>query len=154
MASRVTVGTKKKDSGALVFVVNSNDSLLGPDGDSDGLPDDFEALYGLDPSSDDAHQDPDGDGATNLSEYLAGTDPGDRASHFAFTLVQKVGEDFQLTWNAVVGKIYHVQTSDTLKEDSWMTVTTVVATGLSESWTDNELPAPKPYKFYRITLEQ
>jgi hypothetical protein len=154
MTTRTTVGSQQNESGQVVYILHSKDTLVGPDGDSDGIPDSFEALYGLDASKDDASLDPDGDGSSNYEEYLAGTDPTDRTSNFAFTLLQQVGEDFRLTWNTVVGKIYYVQTSETLKPDSWQTVTTVVATGLSETWTDNELPAPKPYKFYRITIQQ
>lgn len=48
------------------------------DTDGDGMPDFWEILYGFDindPS--DADEDCDGDGATNLEEYLAGTDPCD-----------------------------------------------------------------------------
>ncbi len=46
------------------------------DSDGDGIPDGWEVAHGLnalDPS--DAGLDPDGDGYTNLQEYLAGTDP-------------------------------------------------------------------------------
>jgi chitinase len=46
-----------------------------PDDDNDGMPDDWEIMYGLDPLTDDASLDPDGDGITNLNEYLGGTAP-------------------------------------------------------------------------------
>ena len=46
------------------------------DSDEDGMPDDWERAYGLDPyEPTDADEDPDGDGVTNLDEFLAGTDP-------------------------------------------------------------------------------
>lgn len=47
-----------------------------PDGDGDGLPDDWENLYGFDPATPgEAAGDPDGDGVSNLAEFQAGTHP-------------------------------------------------------------------------------
>ena len=46
------------------------------DWDADGLPDTWEADYGLNPfDARDARADPDGDGADNLTEYLQDRDP-------------------------------------------------------------------------------
>jgi hypothetical protein len=51
------------------------------DDDNDGMPDEWENEYGLNPlDPNDAFGDEDGDGASNLEEYLAGTDPTDRGS--------------------------------------------------------------------------
>lgn len=48
------------------------------DEDGDGMPNNWEANNGLNPSDpSDAPLDPDGDGLTNLEEYLNGTDPND-----------------------------------------------------------------------------
>ena len=43
--------------------------------DGDGMPDTWEATFGLDPTSDDGAADADGDGVSNLDEWLDGTDP-------------------------------------------------------------------------------
>lgn len=52
------------------------------DSDGDGLTDDWELKYGLDPRNPaDAMADKDGDLFTNLEEYEAGTDPSDPKSH-------------------------------------------------------------------------
>ncbi|MFX1560409.1 MAG: hypothetical protein ACFFBL_07460, partial [Promethearchaeota archaeon] len=68
----------------LIIVVGSSFALLyflpqgpGPTGgDNDGMPDSWEMLYGLDMNNpDDAQLDKDGDGLTNLQEYLLGTNP-------------------------------------------------------------------------------
>ena len=47
-----------------------------PDDDNDTMPDSWETIYGLNPlSADDANQDADVDGLTNLQEYQFGSDP-------------------------------------------------------------------------------
>lgn len=52
------------------------------DTDGDGLPDEWERRYGLNPDdAGDAILDKDNDGFTNLEEFQAGTDPTDPASH-------------------------------------------------------------------------
>lgn len=52
------------------------------DSDGDGMPDEWEKRYGLNPNDpSDANADKDGDGFTNLEEYLAKTDPTDRRDH-------------------------------------------------------------------------
>ncbi|NNF99985.1 MAG: hypothetical protein HKM93_11450 [Desulfobacteraceae bacterium] len=45
------------------------------DTDADGMPDNWEVLYGLNPRSDDAKLDLDGDGIPNIQEYDNGSDP-------------------------------------------------------------------------------
>jgi len=58
--------------------VHGNRSFHGPicvDWDGDGMPDDWEITYGLDPAFNDSGLDPDGDGLTNLEEYKHETDP-------------------------------------------------------------------------------
>ncbi|HEC07587.1 MAG TPA: hypothetical protein ENJ12_12085 [Thiolapillus brandeum] len=48
------------------------------DHDGDGMSDYFESRYGLDPFSNDANLDSDGDGYTNLDEYNRKSDPTDK----------------------------------------------------------------------------
>lgn len=55
---------------------DGRDDEVDRDDDDDGMPDDYEESKGFNPhDSRDAKQDADGDGATNLAEFKAGTDP-------------------------------------------------------------------------------
>jgi len=56
---------------------SSDDNVNKLDLDSDGMPNDWEELYGLQKKTNDADLDLDSDGLTNLEEYLAGTVPND-----------------------------------------------------------------------------
>ncbi|MCZ6677614.1 MAG: T9SS type A sorting domain-containing protein [Candidatus Poribacteria bacterium] len=55
-------------------------AFLGADLDEDGMPDEYEVTASLDPSRDDASEDPDQDFLTNVQEYLIGTIPRDSDS--------------------------------------------------------------------------
>lgn len=68
------------------------------DTDHDGLPNDWELKYGLNPSDPaDAEQDTDKDGFTNLEEYEAETDPSDPDSHPDYLNYFRVGGPLKQT---------------------------------------------------------
>lgn len=65
--------------------INTDDdgdgNVCDPDDDNDGMPDDWETANFLDPLFDDANDDTDKDGYTNIEEYLADADPNNPDSH-------------------------------------------------------------------------
>lgn len=61
------------------LATNANTDLTDTDGD--GMHDSWETTYGLDPNLDDSADDLDLDTFSNLTEYQAGTNPNDAASH-------------------------------------------------------------------------
>ena len=77
----ITVGSDGKDTDGDGFLDLIDAFPANPlewnDSDGDGMGDNYEDLYGLDPFFDDASDDIDGDRFTNLREYICGTDPTD-----------------------------------------------------------------------------
>lgn len=105
-------------------------SLAPVDEDQDGIPDAWEEILDLDPNNPlDAVQDRDADGASNLAEYQAGTNPAAAASVFRCTSLIRQGNAMTLRWNAVPGRTYLVQGTSALGTVPWASLGTVVATG-------------------------
>lgn len=88
------------------------------DTDGDGMPDTWETSHGFSLGTNDANEDADGDGFSNLNEYLLGTDPRSGASFFKATLAPVAGVPgtYQLSWISVAGKTYVVEWSPDLKK--------------------------------------
>ena len=100
-----------------------------PDADNDGMPDSWEAFYGLNTGGNDAQGDADGDGLSNLQEYQLGTHPKSGTSFFKATLAPSATTPgtCQLTWNSVAGKTYVIEWSPDLATP-FTAVRTVTAT--------------------------
>lgn len=118
------------------------------DSDNDGMADWWEDAHGLNKNNPaDAAADADGDGANNLSEFTARTNPQDAASTLKVTTTQNGSGGFQITWPSVPGTKYRVHYSDDMQ--AWTAaVPDVFATGTITPWND---PGPLPtQRFYRV----
>ncbi len=88
------------------------------DTDNDGLPDEWEAAFGLDPgNSTDRLLDADGDGHLNWQEYVAGTNPTNALSHLRLDLTP------MLSFDAVSNRTYALQFTPELPADIWQSST-------------------------------
>ena len=84
----------------------------GRDSNYDGLPDDWQAQYwGSNPANwPSPLADSDGDGASNLQEFLAGTDPTNPDSVLKLRILS-TPQGSRLSWNCQPGFIYQVRIS-------------------------------------------
>jgi formylglycine-generating enzyme required for sulfatase activity len=117
------------------------------DDDEDGLPDDWEMDYAIT----DPNADADGDGLSNLAEYLAGTNPVSAAS--ALTVTRRAhssATQFDLTFTAIAGKLYRVSTSTDL--NSWIPVSTVILPTISGTHDVSIFHSGQSRRFFRIEL--
>ena len=90
------------------------------DTDGDGMPDEFEIFFNLD----DPNADMDGDGDSNLEEYLNGTDPCDSNSVFRILAIERSGNDIVITFRCVGGKTYRLERKDAITDSDWLTIPT------------------------------
>ena len=107
------------------------------DADGDGMGDAWETANGLSVGTNDSASDLDGDGQSNLAEWLAGTAPNSSSSRLTILSQVIAGSNVQLTWGAVVGRRYRVLTRADLAAGSWtdLTPTPIVATATTGSYT-------------------
>ncbi|HLP76151.1 MAG TPA: hypothetical protein VK327_04470, partial [Candidatus Paceibacterota bacterium] len=99
------------------------------DGDSDGIPDWWTQQYfGHGTGGNEDHSlatdDADGDGMSNLQEFLAGTNPTDIASflYMQITPTPATGTNVLLSWPAKAGRGYRVQFTDDLSSGNWQNI--------------------------------
>ncbi|MDD4736487.1 MAG: endo-1,4-beta-xylanase [Kiritimatiellae bacterium] len=99
-------------------------TLSAADSDGDGMPDEWEDLYGLNADGSDADQDADGDGVSNLEEYIALTSPTDDESFP--TLLGGVNESNEAVFEFYThsARVYDLFYKQRLNETLWVPVYT------------------------------
>ena len=124
------------------------------DSDLNGLPDWWEQMFfgqltGTSPSAD-----PDHDGASNLSEWLAGTNPTNGASALRLAPPRRPATNgFVVGWPSVAGKSYRLLRATNLATGfNTVVQSNIAATPPTNTVTDSV--APTGVRFYRLELEQ
>jgi len=125
--------------------------LGGTDTDGDGMDDDWEMAY-FGTLARDGTGDFDGDGQTDLQEFLAGTDPTNSGSILrVLTLTPLGGGGTRVIWAAAPGKRYQVQFKDNLSDSGWTNLPGVaIASGTTAAMMDGEGLGNR--RFYRVIL--
>ncbi|HEY0550454.1 MAG TPA: thrombospondin type 3 repeat-containing protein, partial [Verrucomicrobiae bacterium] len=123
-------------------------TMLRNDADGDSLPDAWETQYlggiAANPNADD-----DGDGASNIAEYYAGTNPSSAASVLRVAANQ-TGSD-TLSFTAGAQRLYAVECSVSLPATNWFVVTNGV-TGTGSTFSVTLPPPTNSTRFYRVRL--
>ena len=121
--------------------------LTNPDTDSDGLPDAWEiANFGNLNAT--ASGDADGDGLTNLQEYIFGSDPNNASSGYPLTSVAPTSGGFNFSFPTIAGRNYQPQVSTNLS--TWSALgSSVAGDGTTKSATDF---TTGPRRFYRLII--
>ncbi len=102
--------------------------------------------------------DNDGDGVSDLAEYIADTNPRDNAdrlriTHFNRTLVGLIHQDADLTWTSTPSRCYRVEYSDNLAAGSWLDFGSMFAAGgSSTNVVLTEIAVPR--RFYRVLAQK
>ena len=84
------------------------------DTDRDGLPDEWELANGLNPIIDDSSADLDNDGADNINEYFANTDPANPASRLELALVLGQADQIEAVFTLRAGCYYLLESAETI----------------------------------------
>ncbi|HEX2750714.1 MAG TPA: chitobiase/beta-hexosaminidase C-terminal domain-containing protein [Verrucomicrobiales bacterium] len=121
-----------------------------PDRDHDGIPNDWETQFGLNPdAAGDAAQDTDSDGSSNLAEYAAGTDPRDGSSVFTATSLTDTG-GLHIRFTARPGRRYRLEASDSLSTWTILKSRAAVATDEEVDWV---ISPQESRRYYHVVAE-
>jgi len=144
---RLQVHQRALDSSDLSFVARLEGALtIAPelfDGDADEMSDGWEMEHFGSTEAGLPGLDSDSDGASNLNEFIAGTQPTNGASLFRIEQVNSTG----LSWTAIPGRFYAVERTSDLSMPF-----TPIASGLTVGSYSFGAPANGAENYYRIRV--
>jgi hypothetical protein len=144
--------------GNSIVVTYGNNSYTG-----NGISDAWALQYGFNPlDASVAGADPDGDGFTNLQEFLTGTDPTSNSSYLHITSVKPQGSDVVVTWVAGGGTTNVLQYSTGAPNGNYTTnyvdiapqiVLPLSGTSIITNQIDAGGATNFPARYYRVRLQ-
>jgi Tol biopolymer transport system component len=125
------------------------------DTDDDGIPDAWTLQYfghatGQAGDQSRAQDDADGDGMTNLQEFMMSTDPTSAASVLRIQILYEIaGNNITLSWPAATGRNYRVQYKDNLTDPVWLDLPGTIS--VNGSVAQLTAPATQSGRYYRVS---
>jgi len=150
---RMNTATNVNDPANWIASVPTPGAPFNPDmdTDADGLPDVWELFHGTDAWVSDAEADPDGDGATNAQEFVAGTEPRDANSALRIAWIQNLGAGaVELSFIAISNRSYSVQWRRSTGSGIWMKLTDVPTEPSTRTVTLPHIDPLETMRFYRL----
>lgn len=145
------------ESQASSFVIGLSLSTTVLDGDQDGLPADWETANGLDDNNPNGANgpegDPDGDGVSNLIEWLVGMNPqlADRSSYPKLGIAS-INGGVRLTFATLPGRSYQLQSSLNLGTWSPFGTPTITPANAAPGLLQIDDTSGLPKRFYRMVI--
>jgi YD repeat-containing protein len=124
--------------------------IIVTDSDNDGMADAWETTH-FQTEARDGTDDFDGDGLSDVAEYLAGTLPKDPDSllrmnrNVTNTVVQTT-----VSWSSISGKSYCVQYKNSLADAGWNDLPGIVVASGTNSFKIDTTSTGQPWRFYRV----
>ena len=125
-------------------------TLGGVDSEPDGMDDDWEMAY-FETLSRDGSQDWDNDGASDLQEFLAGTDPTNANSIFrVLTIAPAGGGAKTLLWSGNPARSYRAEFRDDLTAAPWTALTGTISWNGTTANISDPTAGSATNRYYRV----
>ena len=140
------------------YVVKTNSIAPGADTNGNGIADAWELIHFGNLTTATAVSDSDGDGVSDLREYLEGSDPRNAADNLRITQLGNVGTSgsvlLNMTFTTTAARIYRIEMSGSLASPNWTDAGLGVFLPDSTPTTTRQVTGTGATQFFRVRALQ
>lgn len=130
-----------EDNDDMTIPTDGDEIVRSCDTDGDGIPNDWETEYGLNPDNhDDAAEHWDSDPLNNLQEYLADTNPTNSQSSLELIDIEISEDDIEITWKGGAAAAQYVESATISQETPVWDCRHIIVppTGVTNTWSHSD----------------